>query len=149
MLRRHRMHTIDETHELRVKLAVSHVHMPGDELARRIELEQNTVDDDRVDEIHGVLAGQSVHDPIAGLQIKHRFLRMGQSSEELILAVGHGPAETLENRLGVAFATITGERPEILDHLPRRHDQSDLARSEEHTSELQSPMYLVCRLLLE
>src|SRR5437879_9336056 len=27
------------------------------------------------------------------------------------------------------------------------HDE--LARSEEHTSELQSPMYLVCRLLLE
>ena len=26
---------------------------------------------------------------------------------------------------------------------------SDLERSEEHTSELQSPMYLVCRLLLE
>src|SRR5437879_11560725 len=25
----------------------------------------------------------------------------------------------------------------------------DLVRSEEHTSELQSPMYLVCRLLLE
>src|SRR5437763_13439611 len=25
----------------------------------------------------------------------------------------------------------------------------DMARSEEHTSELQSPMYLVCRLLLE
>src|SRR5437764_11366555 len=29
---------------------------------------------------------------------------------------------------------------------PRRHARS---RSEEHTSELQSPMYLVCRLLLE
>src|SRR5436189_1552736 len=27
--------------------------------------------------------------------------------------------------------------------------QLDVARSEEHTSELQSPMYLVCRLLLE
>src|SRR5437879_8061037 len=26
---------------------------------------------------------------------------------------------------------------------------SDFVRSEEHTSELQSPMYLVCRLLLE
>src|SRR5437763_11161201 len=26
---------------------------------------------------------------------------------------------------------------------------ADLLRSEEHTSELQSPMYLVCRLLLE
>src|SRR5215210_9455240 len=31
------------------------------------------------------------------------------------------------------------------DH-PRRRDR---ARSEDHTSELQSPMYLVCRLLLE
>src|SRR5437763_12113463 len=31
-----------------------------------------------------------------------------------------------------------------------QHDQcAELARSEEHTSELQSPMYLVCRLLLE
>src|SRR5437762_10955657 len=29
-----------------------------------------------------------------------------------------------------------------------RHAEA-LARSEEHTSELQSPMYLVCRLLLE
>src|SRR5437762_4024970 len=27
--------------------------------------------------------------------------------------------------------------------------RSSVARSEEHTSELQSPMYLVCRLLLE
>src|SRR5437762_7887604 len=30
-----------------------------------------------------------------------------------------------------------------------RSAQSSAARSEEHTSELQSPMYLVCRLLLE
>src|SRR5208337_5477477 len=29
------------------------------------------------------------------------------------------------------------------------HDMDHYARSEEHTSELQSPMYLVCRLLLE
>src|SRR5436189_4133817 len=28
-------------------------------------------------------------------------------------------------------------------------DRGDAPRSEEHTSELQSPMYLVCRLLLE
>src|SRR5437879_9424358 len=33
---------------------------------------------------------------------------------------------------------------------PRPRDQRDAqCRSEEHTSELQSPMYLVCRLLLE
>src|SRR5437764_9891510 len=32
----------------------------------------------------------------------------------------------------------------------RRQDHEvDVERSEEHTSELQSPMYLVCRLLLE
>src|SRR5437879_12792715 len=36
---------------------------------------------------------------------------------------------------------------ERLDVLERRGD--DRLRSEEHTSELQSPMYLVCRLLLE
>src|SRR5438876_12260234 len=29
------------------------------------------------------------------------------------------------------------------------HDHSQLTRSEEHTSELQSPVHLVCRLLLE
>src|SRR5437763_4360064 len=34
--------------------------------------------------------------------------------------------------------------PQLIDRL-----SSDPARSEEHTSELQSPMYLVCRLLLE
>src|SRR5437764_2949436 len=33
------------------------------------------------------------------------------------------------------------------DHAGRRRAQR--GRSEEHTSELQSPMYLVCRLLLE
>src|SRR5437879_8373790 len=31
----------------------------------------------------------------------------------------------------------------------RRRQAADGSRSEEHTSELQSPMYLVCRLLLE
>src|SRR5437879_11590437 len=33
--------------------------------------------------------------------------------------------------------------------VPRRASSSGSPRSEEHTSELQSPMYLVCRLLLE
>src|SRR3989454_2054858 len=34
-------------------------------------------------------------------------------------------------------------------HLPKGWDGCELARSEEHTSELQSPCNLVCRLLLE
>src|SRR5690348_17879688 len=32
---------------------------------------------------------------------------------------------------------------------PLKETQGDLQRSEEHTSELQSPVHLVCRLLLE
>src|SRR5437879_11418003 len=35
------------------------------------------------------------------------------------------------------------------DNTLRIVDSYSLTRSEEHTSELQSPMYLVCRLLLE
>src|SRR5436190_24334890 len=38
--------------------------------------------------------------------------------------------------------------PEVL-YLHRVHDDRDLVRSEEHTSELQSHSDLVCRLLLE
>src|SRR5437763_12920900 len=37
--------------------------------------------------------------------------------------------------------------PDESPPLIERHDRGN--RSEEHTSELQSPMYLVCRLLLE
>src|SRR5436189_2528902 len=47
-------------------------------------------------------------------------------------------------------------RPDSCPNFPRRcsprgnlHPGRDAPRSEEHTSELQSPMYLVCRLLLE
>src|SRR5437763_15563688 len=39
-------------------------------------------------------------------------------------------------------------RAEIPEHRRERHAY-ERVRSEEHTSELQSPMYLVCRLLLE
>src|SRR5437762_10508968 len=35
------------------------------------------------------------------------------------------------------------------DHAADLHPELERRRSEEHTSELQSPMYLVCRLLLE
>src|SRR5437879_13012905 len=44
--------------------------------------------------------------------------------------------------------TTTAYHPQN-DHHPLRIPESAVARSEEHTSELQSPMYLVCRLLLE
>src|SRR2546425_5256971 len=48
----------------------------------------------------------------------------------------HGPAPRLRDRQSL---------PSLHDHLRRRRP----SRSEEHTSELQSLAYLVCRLLLE
>src|SRR5258707_761496 len=47
-------------------------------------------------------------------------------------------------RLGVAAQWETGMRKLVLIQ-----NMQQLARSEEHTSELQSRQYLVCRLLLE
>src|SRR5437762_3907599 len=43
----------------------------------------------------------------------------------------------------------TGLRDERVRELCLDPESSAKGRSEEHTSELQSPMYLVCRLLLE
>src|SRR3712207_6978280 len=69
------------------------------------------------------------------------------------------PATELEQRLTSELATlkdrvrINGFRPGKVpvQHLRRLYGRSVMAdvRSEEHTSELQSRQYLVCRLLLE
>src|SRR5688500_19784363 len=51
---------------------------------------------------------------------------------------------------GTTFTlTRSGERAEIRTPLIGRHQARNTTRSEEHTSELQSPCNLVCRLLLE
>src|SRR5437763_16459176 len=47
---------------------------------------------------------------------------------------------------GAPNAEAAGRFVDYVTNLPAA---SALGRSEEHTSELQSPMYLVCRLLLE
>src|SRR5437763_11452808 len=59
-------------------------------------------------------------------------LRRGQGAGRLYAAAGYCRARRGDRR-----------------HLRHRADAEDDVRSEEHTSELQSPMYLVCRLLLE
>src|SRR5437763_8294288 len=53
------------------------------------------------------------------------------------------PGREVAERVAVAVDRQQGPDPLLLGGAQRR------ARSEEHTSELQSPMYLVCRLLLE
>src|SRR5437762_10670976 len=54
---------------------------------------------------------------------------------------------TVSNNVSKALASALGNAAVPLDITTR--DNMLVARSEEHTSELQSPMYLVCRLLLE
>src|SRR3712207_8628190 len=46
-------------------------------------------------------------------------------------------------------AALVGGPGEGIDHVVDEHEVAGLLRSEEHTSELQSRQYLVCRLLLE
>src|SRR3712207_7687858 len=59
------------------------------------------------------------------------------SLPQVPLGAGRGPREA-------------GEVPALPDRLPRARPREEARpRSEEHTSELQSRQYLVCRLLLE
>src|SRR5437762_14162124 len=60
----------------------------------------------------------------------------------------------LERSLGIKMERLRTEEtaglPEKQERLPVNLPRVEsIQRSEEHTSELQSPMYLVCRLLLE
>src|SRR5437764_7459099 len=58
-------------------------------------------------------------------------------------------SDQLPKRLLIyAFGAALGG-PGVLAETRLLAQQSRIPRSEEHTSELQSPMYLVCRLLLE
>src|SRR5437762_5743393 len=64
------------------------------------------------------------------------FHRRARATEELHEGLAQGEGRETEAR----------EALEIIRGLPEAYRET---RSEEHTSELQSPMYLVCRLLLE
>src|SRR5919108_5375055 len=86
-----------------------------------------------------------VHGPTAAQQRAVELLVAGRSDREAAEA------------LGVSRVTVTRWRlydPCFQVELNRRRDElwaaaADRLRSEEHTSELQSPDHLVCRLLLE
>src|SRR5437763_6972549 len=83
--------------------------------------------------------------------------------ESLTCVLGNHDLHLLARAAGVAGAKkrdtldevlAAPDRDELVEWLRRRpiavRDGSTImVRSEEHTSELQSPMYLVCRLLLE
>src|SRR3712207_8888882 len=70
------------------------------------------------------------------------LFRSGQQVDRLQQVAGDQRDAHVE--LELALHAADGDRGVVADHL-----RADLERSEEHTSELQSRQYLVCRLLLE
>src|SRR5437879_8540223 len=67
----------------------------------------------------------------------------GQKVERSAKAAGLAPQEFVD-RIAAEYRHLWEELGLSVDRFVRTTE-----RSEEHTSELQSPMYLVCRLLLE
>src|SRR5437762_8977335 len=59
------------------------------------------------------------------------------------------PANLMVNQRGDLKVSDFGIARSLGDSLSKITMEQGRSRSEEHTSELQSPMYLVCRLLLE
>src|SRR5437762_10786620 len=61
----------------------------------------------------------------------------------------HFDVEGALNGHATRFIVDTGSANTLIDTQVAVKSGTGVTRSEEHTSELQSPMYLVCRLLLE
>src|SRR5258708_21139747 len=69
--------------------------------------------------------------------------------EELLVYECDGLPQHKHPPRAVVFPTSTEETSEVLSLLSQEGVSFAPRRSEEHTSELQSPDHLVCRLLLE
>src|SRR5437879_196736 len=79
-----------------------------------------------------------------------RLLEIGMVRTHVHLLVRIRPTTNVSRllqRLKGGSAAIAGKERRAAAGVPLKWDKG--YRSEEHTSELQSPMYLVCRLLLE
>src|SRR5437762_10005052 len=73
------------------------------------------------------------------------YTTLFRSSNREHVTIGSAPAST-RAAADKAVQALNWRKPY---HVDADHIQLETVRSEEHTSELQSPMYLVCRLLLE
>src|SRR5215216_3208682 len=82
----------------------------------------------------------------AGAECAFKIVQLAKSAAELDRDIDRGT--DLRHRLTVGRSPRDGA-VEIDDMQPLRAGINPTARSEEHTSELQSPDHLVCRLLLE
>src|SRR5258708_24818254 len=87
---------------------------------------------------HSDLSGEG------GLRASARWHTRGKP----IVYLGDSPSSCMVERLVHLFDT-EGALPETYNLLEIEAPETAAIRSEEHTSELQSPDHLVCRLLLE
>src|SRR3712207_7148705 len=77
------------------------------------------------------------------------FLTMGMEGQHLVAEVDPVDVEEPEGAEVAALMRSVVEQFENYSKLNRKLPAETAVRSEEHTSELQSRQYLVCRLLLE
>src|SRR3712207_81588 len=92
--------------------------------------------------------GQSAGVPAAGRHEGHSFSPTGGPAVHH-WQKGHVSRPGLDDRGDVFFAAVEMTRMPMIVTEPNLPDNPIAFRSEEHTSELQSRQYLVCRLLLE
>src|SRR5258708_15372396 len=93
----------------------------------------------------------SIHTVAAVLLLNHYSASLSSASFFFFLMIRRPPRSTLFPYTTL-FRSRTEERRQYATALPqpaRPRDSAQHPRSEEHTSELQSPDHLVCRLLLE
>src|SRR5437762_6146187 len=103
---------------------------------------------------HGV-----VFDPACGsggmfVQSSHFIEQRGQDTAHRVTFFGQEKTATTIRlaKMNLAVHALEGDIVEANTFYEDQHElfsKCDFVRSEEHTSELQSPMYLVCRILLE
>src|SRR5256884_3685973 len=89
----------------------------------------------------GLRVSELVDLPLHGIDLRSGVLRVtGKGQKERLVPFGQEAHWWLERYLATARGAILGGQ---------RSDAVFVTRSEEHTSELQSRLHLVCRLLLE
>src|SRR3989454_7865794 len=103
----------------------------------------NVYRNERSGTLHGMLR-------VRGLTMDdaHIFLREDQIEQEIFQLLDIVEL-VLAKTFGLSYRLDLATRPEKKLGTDATWDQAERARSEEHTSELQSPCNLVCRLLLE
>src|SRR5437879_7022916 len=124
----------------------------GDPPARTSRLRILVVDDNRLmrDGLARLLAAYPDLDVVWGAEGPHGFILQDATAEDIVTAMrtvaGAGVRFTKrEQEIKDLIAAGLGNK-EIAEQLKIATNTVKSHRSEEHTSELQSPMYLVCRL---